>query len=88
MRLAIAVTLFLAAAAHADEIILEGGGRIGGEVLEENDRVVTVLLPNGTMTIPRAKIREIVREMWELPLKDEVKEKWMYKNAVRLFNRE
>jgi predicted TIM-barrel fold metal-dependent hydrolase len=33
-------------------------------------------------------IKEIVREMRELPLKDEVKEKWLYKNATRLFNQE
>jgi hypothetical protein len=33
-------------------------------------------------------IGEIVREMRELPLKEEVKEKWLYKNAARLFNRD
>jgi predicted TIM-barrel fold metal-dependent hydrolase len=33
-------------------------------------------------------IREIVQEMKELPLKEEVKEKWLYKNAARLFKLE
>lgn len=31
-------------------------------------------------------IGDVVREMRELPLKDEVKENWLYKNAARLFN--
>jgi hypothetical protein len=30
-------------------------------------------------------IKEVVQEMRELPLKDEVKEKWLYRNALRLF---
>lgn len=30
-------------------------------------------------------IGQIVKEMRELPLKDEVKEKWLYKNALQLF---
>ena len=33
-------------------------------------------------------VNEVVREMSALPLKDEVKEKWLYKNAARLFNRD
>jgi predicted TIM-barrel fold metal-dependent hydrolase len=33
-------------------------------------------------------IKEIVREMRELPLKEEVKEKWLYKNAARPCNKE
>ena len=30
-------------------------------------------------------IELVVKEMNELPLKDEVKEKWLYSNALRLF---
>jgi hypothetical protein len=30
-------------------------------------------------------IQQVVEEMLALPLKDSVKEKWMYKNARRLF---
>jgi len=33
-------------------------------------------------------IEMIVEEMKSLPLKDKVKEKWLYKNALRLFNLE
>jgi predicted TIM-barrel fold metal-dependent hydrolase len=33
-------------------------------------------------------IREIVQEMKELPLKEGVKKKWLYKNAARLFKLE
>jgi predicted TIM-barrel fold metal-dependent hydrolase len=31
-------------------------------------------------------IKEVIQEMRALPLKDEVKDKWLYQNAVRLFN--
>ena len=31
-------------------------------------------------------IQQIVEEMNALPLKDAVKEKWLYKNALRLFD--
>ncbi len=37
----------------------------------------------GTYSMP---INDVVREMSALPLKDEVKEKWLYKNAARLFS--
>jgi predicted TIM-barrel fold metal-dependent hydrolase len=31
-------------------------------------------------------IEKVVKEMLALPLKDQVKEKWLYKNAARLFD--
>jgi hypothetical protein len=31
-------------------------------------------------------IKEVIQEMRALPLKDEVMEKWLYENALRLFN--
>ena len=37
---------------------------------------------SGDLGLP---IGQIVREMQTLPLKDEVKEKWLYKNAQHLF---
>jgi len=37
---------------------------------------------SGDLGLP---IGQIVKEMKELPLKDEVKEKWLYKNALQLF---
>lgn len=33
-------------------------------------------------------IRDVIQEMRALPLKEEVKEKWLYKNAARLFDRD
>jgi len=33
-------------------------------------------------------INNVVEEMSALPLKDEVKEKWLYGNAARLFGRD
>ena len=39
----------------------------------------------GDMGIP---IGQVVKEMLALPLKDEVKEKWLYRNAAQLFNLE
>lgn len=33
-------------------------------------------------------LQRVIDEMRTLPLKDEVKEKWLYRNAARLFNRE
>ena len=56
------MALLLATVAPADEIVLVGGGRLAGEIVEETDREVTVRLPNGTISIPRGKIGEIVRE--------------------------
>ena len=32
-------------------------------------------------------IGQIVQEMQELPLKETVKEKWLYHNAIRLFKK-
>jgi len=37
---------------------------------------------SGDLGLP---IGQVVKEMKELPLKDEVKEKWLYKNALQLF---
>jgi predicted TIM-barrel fold metal-dependent hydrolase len=37
---------------------------------------------SGDLGLP---IGQIVREMQALPLKDAVKEKWLYKNALELF---
>lgn len=33
-------------------------------------------------------IKNIIQEMSALPLKEEVKEKWLYQNAARLFHRD
>ena len=31
-------------------------------------------------------IKDVIREMRALPLKDEVKDKWLYENAAKLFS--
>jgi tetratricopeptide (TPR) repeat protein len=45
-----------------DVVVFESGGRLDCEVLEETPETVTVRLPNGTMVLPRSRVREIVRE--------------------------
>lgn len=87
MRRALLSALFLAAAASADEILLESGGRLAGEVVAEDDRQVTVRLPNGTMTIPRAKVREIVREDRRDYLRREARHAVSTRSAVQMYER-
>lgn len=52
----------LLSVARGDQIVLRSGGRLSGEILHEDESSVHVRMPHGTMTIPRARIREIVRE--------------------------
>ena len=49
--------------------------------LFEGEGIPTRLMPESGLPIG-----QIVEEMLALPLKDAVKEKWLYKNALRLFN--
>jgi hypothetical protein len=53
--------------------------RFGNSLLQDQ-----VLFASGA-TDMGLSIGQVVREMLELPLKDSVKEKWMYTNALRLF---
>lgn len=87
MRRTLLCALLLAAAARPDEILLEGGGRISGEVVEETERELTILLPNGTMRLPRAKVREIVREDRRSYLRREAKAAASARAAVRMYER-
>lgn len=54
--------LLLALPVAGDVVVLEGGGRLDCQVIEETPAAVTVRLPNGTMVLPRARIARIVRE--------------------------
>ncbi|MFI5402794.1 MAG: hypothetical protein ACHQ1G_07655 [Planctomycetota bacterium] len=87
MRRTLLCALLFAAAGPADEILLEGGGRLAGEVVAEDDRQVTVRLPSGTMTIPRAKVKEIVREDRRDYLRREAREASSPRAAVRMYER-
>ncbi len=79
--------LLLVVAASADEIVLSSGGRVAGEIVAEDDRQVTVRLPNGTMAIPRSKIAEIVREDRRDYLRREAKSAASTRAAVQLLER-
>ncbi|HEX5138235.1 MAG TPA: hypothetical protein VFY93_14760 [Planctomycetota bacterium] len=87
MRRTLLCALLLVAAASADEIVLESGGRLSGEVIEETERELTILLPNGTMRIARSKVREIVREDRRSYLLREAGHAASTRAAVRLFER-
>jgi len=58
----VCVLCVLGSLAGADEVVLTGGGRLSGEVVEKTERFVQIRFPHGTMTIPRAKIARIVEE--------------------------
>ena len=46
----------------ADQIILKGGGRLSGEIVREEADSITLQMPAGSMSVPRARIEKIVRE--------------------------
>jgi len=54
--------LLLVIPVAGDVVVIEGGGRLDCEVLEETVTTVTIQLPNGTMVLPRSRVAEIVRE--------------------------
>jgi tetratricopeptide (TPR) repeat protein len=81
------LVLLPAVRGRADEILLEGGGRLSGEVVEESSGEVTLLLPNGKMRVPRARIKEIVREDRRTYLRREAAEATSKRAAVRLYER-
>jgi len=61
MRLLCALAL-LCLPVRADELLLEGGGRLSCEVIEVTGDSVRVRLPHGEMRVPRSRIVRIVRE--------------------------
>lgn len=52
------------------------------------DRVVFASGWEAYFTPSKDVIKNVIQEMRSLPLKEEVKEKWLYKNATRLFQQE
>ncbi|HET9318038.1 MAG TPA: hypothetical protein VFQ51_20760 [Vicinamibacteria bacterium] len=62
MTRAMLAAALLAAApwAAADEVLLKGGGRIVGEVIDRNPREVTVDVGPGTVKLPMARVDRIV----------------------------
>jgi hypothetical protein len=87
VRRTLLCAVLLAAPARPDEVVLDDGGRISGEVIEETERELTVLLPNGTMRIARAKVREIVREDRRSYLRREARGAASTRAAVRMYER-
>jgi hypothetical protein len=51
--------LLLPAALSADEVVLKGGGRISGEIVERTGTTVTVDIGAGTMTVSLASVARI-----------------------------
>lgn len=62
MTRAMLATALLAAApwAAADEVLLKGGGRIVGEIIDRNPREVTVDVGPGTVKLPMERVDRIV----------------------------
>lgn len=58
----IGVSFLLAAAAHADIIHLESGGKYRGTIIKETSSRVTIKTKVGTVRVPRDEISRIVRE--------------------------
>ena len=57
MRRTLLLLLLLGALpAAGDVVVLERGGKLSCEILEETEASVTVRLPHGTMVIPRSRI--------------------------------
>ena len=56
------ILLLLAVPAAADQLILQGGGRLSGEIEREDAVSVTLRMPAGSMTVPRDRIERIVHE--------------------------
>lgn len=54
--------LLPALAAEADELLLQGGAKLHGEVVSETDTEITLRMSRGTLTIPRSRVVEIRRE--------------------------
>ncbi|MHC4971014.1 MAG: hypothetical protein ACYTG3_01650 [Planctomycetota bacterium] len=63
--------LLLVLPVAGDVVVLESGGRLDCQVIEEAADTVTIRLPNGTMVLPRSRIAEIVREAPGLYLRRE-----------------
>ena len=52
------------------------------------DRVVFASGWGNYFSYSKGVIQKVIAEMKSIPLKEEVMEKWLYKNAARLFQRE
>jgi hypothetical protein len=57
-----ALVLCLARGARADVVILTDGTQIEGEVLRESDDEIEIKIPHGATTLPRSRVKEIVRK--------------------------
>jgi hypothetical protein len=72
--LAAAFLCAICSAVCADTIILRNGGKLQGKIVSENEKEVTIEMPNtGTITVKRANIREILKEKPADPPKEKPK---------------
>jgi predicted TIM-barrel fold metal-dependent hydrolase len=76
--------IYIDMAAHRPKYIAKPGGgfemllQFGNSLLQDR-----ILFASSWMTLG-LPMKQIIQEMYELPLKDAVKQKWMYDNAARL----
>ena len=61
---AILVLAALAPRALADEVVMRNGARFEGRVIKETDHEVVFQTAEGTITMRRSLIREILRKPW------------------------
>ena len=59
-RLLWAWVVTLPAAAAADEVLLKGGGRLEGMVVEQSETTVVVETSPGRVTVPRSRVEKVV----------------------------
>jgi predicted TIM-barrel fold metal-dependent hydrolase len=78
--------VYMDLAAHRPKYISKPGSgfemllQFGNTVLQEK-----ILFASSWMTLGLS-LKQVIQEMDQLPLKDSVKQKWMYENAARILN--
>jgi len=84
--------IYINTSAHRPKYLATPGS--GWEMLMQfgntllQDRIVFASGWNNYFSYSNDVIKNVIEEMRSLPLKAEVKEKWLYENAARLFNRD
>ncbi len=67
MKRALAVLLLTAApAAHADQVLLRGGGAVSGEIVAQTDAGLVIDVGPGRMTLPMSRVLRIVASTSDL----------------------
>jgi hypothetical protein len=58
---------------RADLILLKNGGKIEGKVTTIKDDLIMITLPNGSMTLPRGEVKQIIRGVTNVELYQQLK---------------